>query len=89
MSLLLYGRSFLDICDKVLISLLYVFQALALCCSPCCIWLQMNYVEAGHGKSEEVLVLTGLVLECMAYTAFSFSFPLHSCLYWSVGDMPN
>lgn len=40
-------------------------------------------------KSEEMLVLMGLVLECMACTTFSFSFRLHFCLYWSVGDMSN
>lgn len=33
-------------------------------------------------KSEEVLVLTGLVIECMANTTFSFNFTLRflSCL---------
>lgn len=40
-------------------------------------------------KSEEVLVLIGLVVECMTYTTFSFYFPLHSCLLWSVYGRSN
>lgn len=40
-------------------------------------------------KSEEVLVLTGLVAECMAYTTFFFYFLLHSCLVWSVNERSN
>lgn len=41
------------------------------------------------GKSEEVLVLTGLVVECVACTTFSFYFPLHSCFVWSVYERSN
>lgn len=84
-SLLLYHRSFLGFDFLALCGPSYGFMLQIPVVFDCLQTILKQVIE----KSEEVLVLIGLVVECMAYTTFSFYFPLHSHLLWSVYGRSN